>query len=87
MHFSGFVILSLTLQINLPLKLETDNFFVSGQMYKICRESNLFFSPTVVSEAYRNVLQVTEFWWQTVYCFSTNTFPGFIFFTKSGSYT
>ncbi len=41
MHFS--VIQSLTLQINLPLKLETDHFFVSVQMYKISRGSNIFF--------------------------------------------
>ena len=42
MCFSGFfvVILSLTVQINLPLK--SDNFFVSGQTYKISRGSNTF---------------------------------------------
>ena len=36
------VILSLTDQINLPLKLKTDHFFVSGQIYKISRGSNTF---------------------------------------------
>ncbi len=49
MRFSEFfvvVILSLTVQINLPLKLHTDHFFVSGQTYKISRGSNIFF-PTV----------------------------------------
>ncbi len=29
------VILSITVKINLPLKLQTDHFFVSGQTYKI----------------------------------------------------
>ncbi len=35
--FFIFFILSLTVQINLPLILYTDNFFVSGQMNKISR--------------------------------------------------
>ncbi len=37
------VILFLTVQINLPLKLQTDYFFVSGKTYRISRESNNFF--------------------------------------------
>ncbi len=40
------VILSLTVKINLPLKLDTDHFFASGQTYKISRGSNTF-PPTV----------------------------------------
>ncbi len=42
------VILSLTVKINLPLKLDTDNFFASGQTYKISKGSNNF-PPAVES--------------------------------------
>ncbi len=41
------VILSLTVQMNLPLKWLTDHFFVSEQTYKISRGSNI--SPTVLA--------------------------------------
>ncbi len=37
------VILSLTVQINLSLKLQTDNFFVSGKTYKISMGSKQIF--------------------------------------------
>ena len=37
-----FPVFSLTVQINLPLKLYTDHFLVSGQTYKISRGSNTF---------------------------------------------
>ena len=58
MRFSVFfvVILSLPVQINPPLKLETDHFFVSGQTYKISRGSNTFFPhcKCVSEKIYRN---------------------------------
>ncbi len=41
------VILSLTVQINLPLK--TGHFFASGQTYKISRGSIFFLSPLYVN--------------------------------------
>ncbi len=45
--FVVVVILSLTVQINLPLKFKFYNFFISGQTYKISRGSN-YFSHTYI---------------------------------------
>ena len=49
------VILSLTVQINLPLTLQTDNFFVSGQTYKISRGSNTFFPHCIKLNGYQTI--------------------------------
>ncbi len=44
--FSEFFLVILSVQINRPLKLQTDTFFESGQTYKISRGSNYLFFPT-----------------------------------------
>ncbi len=52
MRFSGVffvVILSLTVQMNLPLQLQTGHFFVSRQMYKISKGSIIFSRKSILT--------------------------------------